>query len=223
VAGADVTLDVEGARIEREPPGWVTEIFSIITDPTVAFLLMTIGFYGLFFELTNPGAFLPGTIGVIALILGLYALSVLPVNLAGAALLLVGVVLMGMEAFVPSFGALGIGGLVAFALGASLLFDTNAPGFRLSWQFIIAVTAITGGFVAAVLVFALGAQRRVVETGLEDLLRQIGVVDSWDGDKGWVFIHGERWRAVSDQPLDAGQKVRIEEVDDLTLKVAPVA
>ena len=140
---------------------------------------------------------------------------------AGAALIAAGVVLMVLEAFAPSFGALGIGGLAAFALGATMLFDTDVPEFQLSWQVIAVTTIATGGFLLFVVMFALGAQTRRVVTGVEYLVRQIATVESWDGDHGWVLVEGERWRAVSDRPLQPGQKVRILDVDHLTLKVKP--
>ena len=221
VNGNDVTIDIDGAFLEREGPDWATRFLAAITDPNVAFLLMTIGFYGLFFEMANPGAIIPGTFGLIALIMGLYALSVLPVSMAGAGLLLLGLMLMVAEAFAPSFGALGIGGLAAFGLGATMLFDTDAPGFTLSWSIIIGTTLVTGAFMAGIVVFALSAQRRVVTTGIPYMLRQTAIVESWDGDKGWVLFEGERWWAVSNQELKAGQTVKILAVDHLTLEVEP--
>lgn len=221
VNGDDVTIEIDGAFLEREGPDWATRFLAAITDPNVAFLLMTIGFYGLFFEMANPGSIIPGSFGLIALIMGLYALSVLPVSMAGAGLLLLGLMLMVAEAFAPSFGALGIGGLAAFGLGATMLFDTEAPGFTLSWSIIIGTTLVTGAFMIGIVVFALSAQRRMVTTGVPYMLRQTAIVESWDGDKGWVLYEGERWQAVSNQELKAGQTVKILEVEHLTLKVEP--
>ncbi len=202
---------------------WVTRLLIAITDPNIAFLLMTIGFYGLFFELLHPGGIVPGTIGGISLLLGLYALSVLPVSLAGAALLLLGLALMIAEAFVPSFGILGLGGLVSFALGATMLFDTNAPGFQLSWQTIAGTTLVTGVFMAAILALALKSQLREVTTGPDHLLRQTATVESWANGQGWVLVEGERWKAVSDTPLSPGQTVTITKIDGLVLTVAPLS
>ena len=222
VKGTMQTVASAGAVIERESPDWATKFLAAITDPNVAFLLMTIGFYGLFFELANPGSIVPGTFGAISLILGLYALSVLPVSMAGAALIILGLVLMIAEAISPSFGALGIGGLAAFALGATFLIDTEAPGFSISWPVIVGATAVTGLFMLTIMTFALGAQRRRVETGTDHLVRQHGHVESWDGDHGWVIVMGERWKATSEHPLEPGQEVQIKKVDGLTLVVEPV-
>ena len=219
VNGERRVVKTDGAVVTRSEPNWITHLLMAITNPNVAFLLMTIGFYGLFFELSNPGAIVPGTFGAISLIVGLYALSVLPVNMAGAALILLGLVLMAAEAFAPSFGALGLGGLAAFGLGATMLIDTEAPGFTLSWSIIIGTTVFTGAFMLGILTFALNAQRREVTTGKTHLLAQHGVVDSWDGTSGWIVVLGEHWKATSAIPLTPGQHVRIVAQDGLTLHV----
>ena len=222
MGGEDFVVKTKDAVLERVEPDWATRILAAITDPNVAFLLMTIGFYGLFFELANPGSIVPGTFGFIALVMGLYALSVLPVSLAGAALILLGIVLMIAEAFAPSFGALGVGGLASFALGSTMLFDTDAPGFTLDWQVIVGTTVATGIFVATVIVFALGAQTKRVVTGRRHMMRQIGVVDTWQTTNGWVIVDGARWRASSDKPLEPGQFVKIVSIDGLKLKIKPI-
>jgi len=219
VNGEKRIIKTEGAVITRAAPNWVTNFLMAITNPNVAFLLMTIGFYGLFFELSNPGAIFPGAFGAISLIIGLYALSVLPVSMAGAGLILLGLVLMGAEVFAPSFGALGIGGLAAFGLGATMLIDTDAPGFTLSWSIIIGTTAFTGAFMLGILTFALNAQRRAVTTGEPHLLAQQGVVESWDGTTGWIVVLGEHWKATCATPLSPGQRVRIVKQEGLTLHV----
>ena len=141
----EVTLALEGAIIERVEPNWRTKILATITNPNVALLLMMIGTYGLILEFYNPGTIVPGTIGAICLLLALYSLNVLPVNYAGLALIMLGLALMVAEAFAPSFGILGLGGGAAFILGATLLFDTDAPGFTLSWPVIIGTAAVGGG------------------------------------------------------------------------------
>ena len=151
---------------------------------------MTIGFYGLFFEMSNPGSLIPGMFGAIALILGLYALSVLPVSIAGAALIVLGLALMIAEAVSPSFGVMGVGGVAAFGLGATFLIDTDAPGFTLSWTVIITTTALTGLFVLAIAGFALNAQRRTVVTGSQHLLEQTGHVIEWNGVERLDHGHG---------------------------------
>jgi len=222
VNGEMRVVKTEGAVVTRAAPNWVTNFLMAITNPNVAFLLMTIGFYGLFFELSNPGAIFPGAFGAISLIIGLYALSVLPVSMAGAGLILLGLVLMGAEVFAPSFGALGIGGLAAFGLGATMLIDTEAPGFTLSWSVIIGTTVFTGAFMLGILTFALNAQRREVTTGEPHLLAQQGVVESWDGTSGWIIVLGEHWKATCATPLSPGQRVRILKQDGLTLHVEAI-
>lgn len=209
------------AVVARADPSWSTKLLAAVTHPNVAFLLMTIGFYGLFFELANPGSIFPGTFGLIALILGLYALSVLPVNMAGVALFGLGLILLIAEAFATSGGILGVAGLVAFAVGATMLFDTDVPGMRLSWEIILGATIVTGAFVAFVVVFALGAQTRRVTTGTEYLVRQKGWVESWDGNEGWVIVDGERWRATCKTPLEPGQTIKVVALNGLMLTVAP--
>jgi len=222
VQGTPVSIASSGASVDRHSPNWSTRLLAAVTHPNVAFLLMTIGFYGLFFELANPGSIFPGTFGLIALILGLYALSVLPVNMAGAALFGLGLILLVAEAFATSGGIFGVAGLIAFAVGATMLFDTDVPGFQLSWQVILGATVVTGAFVVFVIMFALGAQTRRVTTGTEYLVRQKGHVESWDGNEGWVIVEGERWRATCKVPLEAGQQVRVTELNGLMLTVVPV-
>lgn len=222
VNGEQRVVKTEGAVVTRAAPNWVTNFLMAITNPNVAFLLMTIGFYGLFFELSNPGAIFPGAFGAISLIIGLYALSVLPVSMAGAGLILLGLVLMAAEVFAPSFGALGIGGLAAFGLGATMLIDTEAPGFTLSWSVIIGTTVFTGAFMLGILTFALNAQSREVTTGEPHLLAQQGVVESWSGTSGWIIVLGEHWKATCATPLSPGQRVRILKQDGLTLHVEAI-
>ncbi len=222
VGDATLTLNVKDLPVVRKEPGWTTQLLAAITDPNVAFLLMTLGFYGLFFELANPGSVFPGVAGIISLILGLYALSVLPVNMAGAGLIGLGLILMVAEAFSPSLGILGIGGLASFAIGATMLFDSEAPGFELSPEVIIGTTIASGVLMALITFFAIGSQSRRVVTGTENIMRQRGVVESWNGNSGWVLLDGERWSAISDHELEPGQKVKVVKMEGLTLKVAPV-
>ena len=139
--GAERTLDTTHAQVERIEADWRTKLLSVITDPSVAYILLLIGIYGLFFEFYNPGFVLPGVVGAIALVTALFALQMLPVSYAGLALLILGVAFMVAEAFVPSFGALGIGGAIAFVLGSVMLIDTDAPGYAVPWSVVAAVTA----------------------------------------------------------------------------------
>src|SRR5690606_5726993 len=136
VAGKTVALDTGGLRLEEIDPDWRTKLLAAITNPNVALILMMIGIYGLIFEFMNPGALYPGTIGAISLLVGLYALAVLPVNYAGLGLIVLGIALMIAEAFTPTFGVLGVGGAIAFVLGATILIDTDVPAFEVSWPII---------------------------------------------------------------------------------------
>ncbi len=215
----DVVLATKDSKIERWEIDWVTNLLILITNPNIAFIFMTLGTYGLFFELANPGSIFPGVIGAICLILGLYSLSVLPVNAAGVAFLILGITLLVAEAFSPSFGILGIGGIFAFAAGATLLFDTDSPEFQLDWQVIAGTTAATGLFFFVVTVYVVGAMRRRVVTGIEDLIGQVGTVIEWDGNRGYVQVDGERWQAVCNDAISVGDEVVVEGVDGLVLRV----
>ncbi|RMF08248.1 MAG: hypothetical protein D6763_10340 [Alphaproteobacteria bacterium] len=163
----------------------------------------------------------PGTIGAICLIVGLYALGTLPVNYAGLALILLGLALMIAEAFAPSFGILGIGGTAAFVLGATILFETDTPGFRISWAIIVTVAGTSLLFALILVPMVVSSLRRPVVTGREEMIHSIGKVLDWTDGAGHVFVHGERWRAISDTPLSRNQKVRVVAIDGLTLKVEP--
>jgi len=216
-----VTLHIRGLAIEEINPGWRTQVLAAITDPNVALILMMIGIYGLIFEFMSPGAVAPGTVGAICLLVGLYALAALPVNYAGAALLLLGVGLMTAEAFAPSFGTLGIGGAIAFALGAMILVDTDIPAFRINWQIVAGLVAVSLLFTLMAARLAFRARRRDVVSGREQMIGAHGVTQDWSGDRGHVFVHGERWNAVSSLSLDVGSSIRIVAVDGLLLRVEP--
>jgi membrane-bound serine protease (ClpP class) len=195
----------------------------VISDPNIALILMTIGIYGILFEFWHPGTMIPGVIGAICLIVGLAALSVLPVNYAGLALLLLGVALMAAEAFMPSFGIVGLGGVAAFALGALFLFDPEQSDIpiRASWQVIAGLTALSAALSLGVLGFALRARRRPVLTGAEEMLGATGEVVHWAGGQGRVRVRGEIWAAQSGAMLAVGQKVRVADRTGLVLAVEP--
>jgi membrane-bound serine protease (ClpP class) len=218
-AGAEVTLSTRGLALQRIGPDWRTRLLGTITDPNVALILMMIGFYGLIFEFMNPGAIFPGTIGAISLLLGLYAFAVLPIDYAGLGLILLGLGLMIAEAFAPSFGILGIGGVIAFGLGATILIDTDLPAFAISLPLIAALSLVSLGFMVLVLRMALRNRRFAVVTGREQMVGAPAEVQDWQGGEGHVFAHGERWRAVADAPLGPGDRVRIRAIDGLTLEV----
>ncbi|HEY9147560.1 MAG TPA: nodulation protein NfeD [Gammaproteobacteria bacterium] len=215
------TLKTAGLAVQTRAPDWRSRLLSVLTNPNVAYILMLVGIYGLIFEFSNPGAIVPGTIGAICLLLALYSLQLLPINYAGVALILLGVALMIGEAYEPSFGILGIGGVVAFVIGSIILIDTDAPGFGIDLS-VIATFAI-----ASVLMFvfiiglAFKSRRRAVVSGLEQMVSGEGVVvDDFDG-RGTILIHSEHWSAESPQPLKKGQRVKVTGIDGLTLKVEP--
>lgn len=218
---AEHTLRTAGAEIVEMEPGWRLELLSILTNPNVAFILMLVGIYGIIFELSSPGAIFPGVIGAIALVSALYALNVLPVNWAGLALVLLGVAFMAAEAFVPSFGVLGIGGLVAFAFGAAILFDTDAPGFTLSWPMVAGTTAGMGVLMVLLVGYLVRAHRHPIAVGAEHMIGEEGKVESWSGDSGYVRLGGELWRATAPEELPPGGKVRVAGLSGLILKVEP--
>ncbi|WP_175921695.1 NfeD family protein [Burkholderia latens] len=217
-------------------PDWRSRFLSIIADPNVALILLTIGIYGLFFEFANPGFVLPGLVGTICLLVGLFAMQLLPISYAGLGLVLLGLGCLVAEAFLPTFGVLGFGGIVAFTIGALMLIDTDVPGYGIPWP-VIAGLALGGGLlVAAVSSVALRARRRPVVTGAEAMLGSIGEVldDGLHADQpqgaagpapsaaGWARVHGERWRVASSTPLAAGCRVRVTGRQGLTLTVAPL-
>ena len=218
-----IVLDTEGLEQHHVVPDWRTRLLGTITNPNVALILMLIGFYGLIFEFMNPGALYPGTIGGICLLLGLYALAALPVNYAGLGLMALGLMLMVGEAFAPSFGVLGLGGTVAFVLGATILIDTDAPGFELSWPVIAGVAAFSLILTVVILRLAVQSSRRRVQTGSSAMIGTAGTVLDWSGTQGHVLAHGERWQACAAHPLEPGSAVRIVSLDGLVLEVAPAS
>jgi membrane-bound serine protease (ClpP class) len=221
IDGAAVTLRTKGLPAQDVRPGWRHQFLAVIANPNVALILMMIGVYGLLFEFMNPGALFPGVIGAISLLVGLYALAVLPVNYAGLALVLVGIGLMTAEAFAPSFGVLGLGGAAAFLLGGMILVDTEAPGFGVSPPLLVGLAAVSLAFTVVVLRLAVTSRRHPVVSGREMMIGGPGVVLDWSDGRGHVFAHSERWRAVSASPLQPGDRVRTLEIKDLTLTVAP--
>lgn len=222
VAGREVTLNTQGTVLDHIEPDWRSRLLAIITDPNVAYILMLIGIYGLIFEFANPGALVPGTVGAISLLLALFAFQVLPVNYAGLALMMLGVALMVGEAFVPSFGALGIGGVIAFVIGSIILMDTDVPGYGVSLPLVGAFALSSSVVFTAVLVMALKARRRPVVSGTEELIGApaTALADFVDG-KGKVRVHSELWNARSDAAVAKAQSLKVSKVDGLTVWVEP--
>jgi membrane-bound serine protease (ClpP class) len=220
--GEDIVLETRGIAIEHVEPDWRTRLLSAITNPNVALILMMIGIYGLIFEFMNPGALYPGTIGAISLMVGLYSLAALPVNIAGVGLIVLGLALMVAEAFAPSFGILGIGGVVAFVHRRH---DSRRAWYPRLRDRLAGGRGRGGGQSGADRPdranLAISSHRRKIETGEHWMIGAKADVQDWNGDSGHVFVHGERWRAVSDTPLAKGQQVRITGIDGLTVTVAP--
>lgn len=212
-------LDVKGAQVERQAPDWRSRLLAVIGDPGIAYILLLVGLYGLYFEFANPGFVLPGVIGAISLMLGLFALNMLPVNYVGLGLILLGVAFMVAEAFLPSFGALGLGGLVAFIIGSVMLIDTDVPGYGLPWSLIVPVALASAGFVFLVASMAVRARKRPVVTGREDMLDAQGTVLADCNGEGWATVRGETWRVRCATPLARGDRVRVTGMDGLTLHV----
>ena len=220
-AAGERALATAGATIVIAAPDWRTRFLSIITHPSIALILLTVGFYGLVFEVMNPGMVLPGVAGAIAIVVGMYALQLLPTNYAGLALVLLGLSFIVAEAFVPAYGSLGIGGVVAFVIGATMLVDTDIPGFGVPVSLIVTLAVTSVLFLVGIAAAAMKARRRPVVTGREQMIGSHGVVvDTADGE-GWVRVHSELWRARSVQPLASGQMVRVTGKEGLVLTVVP--
>ncbi|NYS61629.1 nodulation protein NfeD [Halomonas salicampi] len=213
------TLNTADLRVERFDPDWRTEVLSLITNPNIAYFLLIIGFYGLIFELSSPGSLFPGTIGVISLLLALFAFQVLPINYAGLALILVGLALMVGEALMPSFGVLGVGGIAAFVLGSVMLMDSEY--LAISLPMIGGVALVSGGLILWTLTRFMTLRRRPAHTGAEQLEGSYAkVLEDFD-DEGHVRLHGERWNAITNAPVKKGDEVKVLRLDGLTLFVTP--
>lgn len=221
VKGRQVELKTKAVVVEQIEPDWRNRLLSVITDPTIIPILMMLGVMGLLYELLNPGFVLPGVIGGICLLLGLYAVQVLPVNYAGLALILLGILFMIAEAFAPSFGALGIGGAIAFVVGSIMLIDTEVEGYGVSWPVIITAGILGAVIFGGVATLALKARRRGVVTGQEEMLNSVGeALESFKAE-GRVRVHSEDWNARSSVPVKRGQKVRVVAMDGLVLIIEP--
>lgn len=215
------TLNTKTVILDPLEPDWQSELLSIISNPNVAYILMLLGIYGLIYEFANPGAIVPGTAGAIALLLALYAFHVLPVNYAGVALILLGLALMVAEAFVPSFGALGIGGVAAFVFGSLILIDTDLPGYGISLPLIVTLAVATALLLVIVVGMALKSRKRPIVSGREQMQGAEGkVLEDFSGE-GKIRVHGEVWSARSDQPLHRNQSVRVTGRNGLVLTVTP--
>ncbi|WP_027146328.1 nodulation protein NfeD [Mesorhizobium sp. WSM3626] len=218
VAGKKVVLATKGLPVETLEPGWFIQLLSVITDPNTAVILMLVGVYGIVFEFTSPGAVAPGVIGTTCLVLGLYALDLLPINYTGLALMLLGVVFLIIEAFNPTV-VLGLGGVAAFLFGAAMLLRVEGPGFALSWAVIGPAAALTLGLALLSGTYLWAARRKPPRVGGEAMRGQPAEILDWQGGEGHVLALGERWRARADEPVAAGDSVEVTGIADLVLTV----
>ena len=214
-----VTLHTAGADVEYLEPGWRTRFLSVITDPNMVYILILLAFYGLLWEFISPGAVVPGVIGGIALVLALYSLHILPVNYAGLALMLLGIMFMVAEALTPSFGMLGIGGIIAFTVGSVILFDEK--GYSISLSMIIGNAILSAVFFIWVIGMVFRIRRKPSISGKQTLVGAVAEATIDFEQEGYVEVVGESWKAVSDLPVHKGQKLRVKSVDGLLLKVEP--
>ncbi|MEO1014565.1 MAG: nodulation protein NfeD [Pseudomonadota bacterium] len=210
------TLSTKDLKLTRAEPQFVEQVLNFIANPNVAVILMSLGTTGIIIEMWNPGSIFPGALGALCLILGFYSFQVLPFNWLGVALMGVGVILMTLEAFTPTFGIAGLTGLLAFAAGLFVIFPA---GFEVAPAVIGTIVAVCGAFLGMVLVAVVGSRNHGPLIGADAIKKREGYVDEWDGAEGWVIVEGERWRARSDKPLKPGDKIRVIDVDGLVLVV----
>ncbi|MCC7548184.1 MAG: nodulation protein NfeD [Burkholderiales bacterium] len=222
VQGATRTLSTQGAQVVRIDPDWRTRLLAVITDPSMAYILLLIGFYGLLLEFYSPGMVFPGVIGAVSLLVALYAFQMLPVNYAGLALIALGIGFMAAEVFVSSYGALGIGGTIAFVIGSILLIDTDVPGYDIPWFLIGGLALLSLLFFVVVIDMAVRARRQPVVSGREEMVGALGEVVEQRGGEIWARVHSELWRVSSASPLTLNQRVRVVKIDGLDLTVEPV-
>jgi membrane-bound serine protease (ClpP class) len=220
VQGGDRTLKTADAPQQEVEPDWRTRLLMVVTDPSVAVILMMIGIYGLIFEFMNPGFVVPGVLGGICLLIALYAFQLLPINYAGIALMVLGVIFMVAEAFMPSFGALGIGGVAALAIGMFILIDPDAaPGLEIPLSFIGGFSLLMSAAVFATAFFALKVRHQPIVSGREDMEGAEAIVLGDFEKEGWARVHGERWRVRSATPMKEGDRARVVAISGLTLTI----
>lgn len=215
-------LSTKGLAVVNYAPDWRNKLLAIITNPQIAYILLMVGIYGLVLEGYNPGALVPGVIGGICLIIAFYALQLLPVNYAGLALIILGVLLIVAETMAPSFGILGIGGVVAVTLGSVMLIDSDIPGMQISYKLIGSFALISSIVVFAILM-AVGRSLRIKRVLINQaMVGKVGIVESFKQGKGFIHIAGERWQVTSRHILHPGQQVRVALEKGLMLDVEPI-
>lgn len=206
------------ATIVKIDQGWRFKFLSIITDPSIAYLLLIAGFYGLFFEFTNPGILVPGVLGGISLLIGLYGLQMLPISFVGLALILLGMTLMITEVYLPSFGVVGIGGLIALVVGSVFLLDESTAGYTLPMTLIVTVAALSALVFAFIVLSALRSRRQPLQSGQHSILNVTGKVVFGRG-KVWLKVEGELWEITNSEGLKPDQRVVVESVEGLKVKI----
>jgi len=215
-------LHTKNAKIRSMKMNFRDRLLDIISDPNVAYILLILGFYGLFFELSNPGTVLPGVMGGICIILAFFAFQTLPVNYAGVLLILLALVLFILEVKITSYGVLSIGGVVAMIFGSLMLIDSSEPFayiFRISWQLILPAVLVTAAIFIVGMVFVVRTYRKKVVTGKEGLIGAIGICRTEINPEGKILLHGEIWNSTSEEVIQPKEKVRVVDADGLTLKV----
>ena len=221
VLGTDKVLDTTGLAVKEIVPDWRNKLLQVISDPNIAYILLLVGIYGLIFEFSSPGAVLPGTVGVICLLLALFSFQILPINYAGLALILLGIVLMTAEALVPSFGVLGLGGIAAFIVGSIILIDTDVPSYGINQGLIAGFTLSTVAFFMLALGMVFKARHNPIVSGKEEMIgMECEAMESFN-NKGHVRVHGEIWTARSTIPIKKGQKARVQAIHGLILDITP--
>jgi membrane-bound serine protease (ClpP class) len=223
IANAEVVLDTKDAKRAWVPMTPRENFLTRLANPNIAFILLILGFYGLFFELSHPGAVFPGVVGGISIILAFFAFQTLPINYAGVLLILLGIGLFILEAFTPTYGPLAVGGVVAMVLGATMLVNTDVPALRVSWAVIIPVVLVTAFYFLFGLGMVVKAHRAKPTTGERGMIGLIGDVrETVDSKGGQILVHGEMWSAVSEERIEKGEKVKVLSIEGLVLKVQKV-
>ena len=220
IHGDTIELDTDSIAIEEITPDWRTRFLSVITDPNVAYILLLIGVYGLFLEFYNPGGIIPGVVGAISLLIALYAFQVLPINYVGLALIGLGILLMVMEAFVPSTGILGIGGVIAFVFGSIILMDTESKSFQIALPLIIAVAAFSVLLLVIIVGMLLRSRRVALVSGDSAMLGEMAEVVEDFSNKGLVRVHGELWQAITEGAVKKGQLLPVKAINGLELSLS---
>ena len=219
IQGGKQKLALQNVQVVRHDMNLKQKVLNAIADPNIAYLLMMAGILGLYMEFSHPGTIFPGVTGAICLLLAAAALQLLPINYTGLAFMILGVALLVSEAFFPSFGVLGVGGMISLAFGSLLLFDTPTSDFGVDRSIVFTAVATLGSFVLAVSYLVFRSQKAKPTLGIEGLIGEVGVVRERLAPRGSVFVHGEYWKAEANDEIDAGEKVEVVGVDRMMLRV----